>query len=449
MSQLLIAVGGSGQHSALAIARLMYLGALPPDIDCHVIDADTESPLSETLQSFDGYVDQKLGARHPMAPHFLPPFDSTGVGGDGLKFRNLLDEQPGDTAHLINALFTQEDADQDVAHGFFARPTLGASAFAAQQNHIAEEINAVANNKQRVMVCGSFIGGTGAGVIPSFVQRLGDAQRWFGAFHLGWLNPPINQAAAISKADMDSNMRHGLDYFYRTVRPHLKASALLGPPLNAQGFLEARTPVQGEVSSIYHLLAARALFQFATDMTTNFQSNVIAYSHDNAQPRSLLEMKWHENISLIKRLTVARHTIQLLSFYTEDETQQKNLKSSFSIWSNKSDIPPYLYDCIIMYSNAGGMKKKRNEFIDLLILSLKHRQEALNRCINWVNQCYDNGITWSQYDSDISGSHLDQLKLIWKLSSTKPPNQVKNPQDLANHLADVLINIITEHLTRN
>ena len=53
---LVIAVGGGGQHIALAIARLLRIGAIAEPVTTFVIDADCESRLGVKLRSFGNTV---------------------------------------------------------------------------------------------------------------------------------------------------------------------------------------------------------------------------------------------------------------------------------------------------------------------------------------------------------------------------------------------------------
>ena len=61
---LVIAVGGGGQHIALALARLMRLGALS-DAKAFVIDADSESRLAFRLRTLGHTLSS--GTAHPPA----------------------------------------------------------------------------------------------------------------------------------------------------------------------------------------------------------------------------------------------------------------------------------------------------------------------------------------------------------------------------------------------
>ena len=59
---LVIAVGGGGQHIALAIARLLRLEGLADPIEAFVIDADSDSRLAQKVRTFGNTVVGKINA---------------------------------------------------------------------------------------------------------------------------------------------------------------------------------------------------------------------------------------------------------------------------------------------------------------------------------------------------------------------------------------------------
>ena len=77
---LVIAVGGGGQHIALSVARLLRIGALAEPIEAFVIDADSDSRLAVKLRSFGNTV--SAGCPHPLegAEAIIPPFARENIG---------------------------------------------------------------------------------------------------------------------------------------------------------------------------------------------------------------------------------------------------------------------------------------------------------------------------------------------------------------------------------
>ena len=96
MPRQFIGVGGTGQHVALALARAMFVGAIPPgDARCTIIDADDQNPLASKLRTFANFAaaDQPqfahpFGAQRP-AVHFIKPFADEAVSGDS-SFETML-----------------------------------------------------------------------------------------------------------------------------------------------------------------------------------------------------------------------------------------------------------------------------------------------------------------------------------------------------------------------
>lgn len=443
MPSLLVSVGGTGQHVALAVARLMYLRALPADITCCVLDADQTSALARATRSFLDHVSHERGTKHPLGQHaqaFLVPFDAgaaaEGGGEEGTRFRSLmLGAAAGNHTdrEVFDALYPAEEADQDVLKGFYAKPTLGASAFAARQDEVIEEVRALAAHADLALVCGSFIGGTGAGVIPSLVQAIGNPSSWFGAFHLNWLNPPAGGEARVTIQDMDGNMRHGLEYYYQHVRPRLKASLLMGPPPDAGPRLAAQVPTDSETPAFYHVLVARALHYFRQDAVANYSGSVVAYTHDTAHLGGLLTEAWDGGVPLQVRVWTAQRAITLLGYFDPAERPEnvKGLKKSFGIFGTTAGIPKGLHKSIKTFCKLA--KQDREPFIDDLLADLKHRRETLQRCVRYLGDVFG-GLGVDPVAEAVESEPLDHLKRLWH-SPVAPPGGA----DVAGHfLADRL-----------
>jgi hypothetical protein len=72
-----VSVGGSGQHVALALTRLTYMGAFNRDLKLIAIDPDNQTALPKLLEAPAGM----RGDRHPLqASAVFAPFDVAKVG---------------------------------------------------------------------------------------------------------------------------------------------------------------------------------------------------------------------------------------------------------------------------------------------------------------------------------------------------------------------------------
>ena len=471
MPNLLVAVGGSGQHVALAVSRLTFIGALPKGNRCVIVDADTASPLSEATMSFDGFVHQKHRTNHPLAgaESFLRPFDASqaaAVGGaGGTSFRSLfLRKQESDepqasaperggngkdtSADVFDALYTPRDARQDVLEGFYARPTLGASCFAAQADDIVNRIAADAESAEKVLLCGSFIGGTGAGVIPALVRRTANPDKWFGAFHLLWMDPPSSGADEIKRDDLDRNMRHGLSYYYDWVVPRLRASVLMGAPLSEGGVVERVTPTSGgETPSFYHVLAATALHHFSEDTTTPYDHSVVVYSHDTSHPAAILDRTWYGGQTLRTRLFTARRAEALLGYYCRDEGRvQALVKAINSKFGVNVEVPEGLRRSLKDFAKVAGYKGAfggvDEAFIRNVVEAMDHRREALRRTITYFETVF-RAIGEDPLFDHLPGNELETLRSLWQES--EPPPQVDR-KEAAETFAPLLAERLVDRL---
>ena len=170
---LVIAVGGGGQHIALAIARLLRVGALAEPVEAFIIDADSDSRLAQKLTSFGNTVSRECP--HPLdgARAVVPPFDRNTMSETSFR-RMFINEQATPMERELFELFYDEESggvDQgvgpsagvDIGKGMFANPSVGSAVFASSRGGAMEPLFGAARTAARVFVVGSFLGGTGAG----------------------------------------------------------------------------------------------------------------------------------------------------------------------------------------------------------------------------------------------------------------------------------------------
>ena len=453
---LLVCVGGTGQHVALAVSRLVNLGAIEDGIECCIVDADNRSKLAKRTKNAAGYVDHNFGIDHPLgdsARGFLTPFDPEAAadGGSELTVRDLtLGQTPKpETANLFDALFRPEDAEQNIHQGFYAKPKLGSTAFAAQSikgDGLVSQINAKIGNHDKVFICGSFIGGTGAGVIPSLVQKLtrNSAVKWYGMFHLRWLDPTGGGNAAITGADMDRNMRHGAEYFYQYVRENMRASVLMGPPTSGTDNLigPVSNPANGENPSFYHVLASYALHHFRTDAVEDYDGSVGVFNHDDANRDWLLEQEWHGQKSLVDRLQTAAYAAELLEESVSDNFQEI-LRGAYGAFGTKSKVPDGLRESIADYADdmgvsgwTGGMKDEAGpELFQPLRANLEHRRQSLEERLDYFRDVFGN------FERPTVGEPRTELRDKWG-EEHKVALPSSEGVDRVNHLADKLTKLL-------
>lgn len=306
---LVIAVGGGGQHIALAIARLMRLGALA-DAKAFVIDADSESRLAFRLRTFGNTV--SAGIAHPLdgAETVVAPF-----ARDTMKetqFRRIfIDDRADPLERELFELFYDEESGGvdggagatggvDIGKGMFANPSVGSAVFASSKGGAMEPLFGVARTANRIFVVGSFLGGTGAGITHQLIklvrETVGPAKPIYGVFLLRWFDLPPTVGQTVDTATLLASMGHGLEYFYRYTKGLLDASMLLGVPDNPAAQVKAVPAAQenDETVSIYPLLAAYGLLMLPdkTDTQARAMHRTYGLAHDEHDPIWPLRRNW-------------------------------------------------------------------------------------------------------------------------------------------------------------
>lgn len=279
MSDLVIAVGGGGQHVALAISRLVFLGALRSGSRAFVIDADNSSRLARDLATFGDTL--KWGWPHPLTGDVkeqivVPPFSRD--QRENTSFRSLfVDRGHPAERELFEAFYDEPsggsergEAGVDVGKGMFANPSVGAAVFASAKgkNGAMDPLFGQARTASRIFVVGSFLGGTGAGITHQLVRLVHQSvdeklrAQLFGSFLLRWFTLPPEQGRTVDPETLLASEGHGLEYFYRYTKNFLAASMLLGAP--EQGPDQLVRPAvapgdNGEMPSLFPLLCAYGL----------------------------------------------------------------------------------------------------------------------------------------------------------------------------------------------
>jgi hypothetical protein len=309
MADLLIAVGGSGQHTALAVARLARIGALQPP-RAFVIDAD-RSALAQGLESFGGTVGAGLPHPLPGGAIVKPPFD---IDRGATQFRSLfVDADHPQEEELVELFFDEEASGNGVGHqgldvgrGMFGNPAVGSAVFANSRHKIMKPLFEVARGANRIFIVGSFLGGTGAGIIHqlvNLVHREVDPKvraQLFGSFLLRWFELPAVQGLTVSPETLLASEGHGLQYFFNHTKSRLAASLLVGlPDESGSTPLLARRPAHpgnAETVNVFPLLAAYGLEMLPRKTDQQQGSKTYALAHEDADPQGLwiLRQEWHK-----------------------------------------------------------------------------------------------------------------------------------------------------------
>ncbi len=308
---LVIAVGGGGQHIALVVARLLRLGALAEPLSAFVIDADSDSRLAVKLRTFGNTVG--AATSHPLdgGSNIVPPFARDTMRETAFR-RIFIDDRADPLEREVFELFYDEEsggveggrgpqAGVDIGKGMFANPAVGSAVFASSKGDAMRPVFDAARTANRVFVVGSFLGGTGAGITHQLVKlvrdAVGPAKPLYGVFLLRWFELPRETGQTVDTATLLASMGHGLEYFYRYTKHLLDASMLLGVPDNPtpQVRAVAAAAENDETVSLYPLLAAWGLLLLPdrTDTQARAAHRTYGLSHEEHDPTWPLKRKWN------------------------------------------------------------------------------------------------------------------------------------------------------------
>ncbi|MEI8254815.1 MAG: hypothetical protein WCJ30_04000, partial [Deltaproteobacteria bacterium] len=339
---LLVCVGGGGQHIALAVARMVRLGVWTNVPRVLVIDAEQTSLLARRLLSFaDPQAGAAAQAIHPLPDPgrmFQAPlatamaedvFRTSFLGapsGGGANAGGLIEEE------LFDLFFNEKADGVDIQKGMAAQPSVGSAVFAEMGvSHLAKELNGWLAQVDRICVASSFIGGTGAGVTHQLVRFLAESEyrnkkEMFGAFLLPWLQLPSGGQSAASDVSLVNSAKHGIQAFLQETAPRLTKGLLVG----ARDQRTPANPSNDETVSIYPLLAAYGLTVMIANTTGAHKDqkrgeNIFALTSPSSGWQWLLECRWdtglkgHATATIAERWSAATVVEHIVAVFTHPE----------------------------------------------------------------------------------------------------------------------------------
>ncbi|HLL75265.1 MAG TPA: hypothetical protein VK421_08350 [Pyrinomonadaceae bacterium] len=361
MGDMLIAIGGTGQHTALAVSRLVFLGVLPK-MRLAVIDAENSNDLSLSLSSFGGTVDGRYGL-HPLDfERIHAPFDK--AARKDPKFQDLfLSQNPLPLDREVFELsFDEVSAGILVDEGMFGRPSVGATIFSQNKYTQLADIFEGAQDAEQIFVTGSMVGGTGAGIIHQLVSALPkEGKRIYGIVFLRWFNAASGgKSQTISDMTMERNMRYGLDYFFKDTRPRLKASLLIGMPDKSPPEITPITVKAGELgekSHYFHLLAAYGLSRLPKISVTE-QENGSVYAASYEDKMKMYDEVWgnEENAKPLSWYVNRALFVQAVLNYAGSDhfvhEVEKRLGTVTGLLTSPADVGTGLHSTIRQYKRS-------------------------------------------------------------------------------------------------
>lgn len=226
MANHFIAVGGTGQVVAYAYLKLTALCGVEP-AGIYVVDADVNSPIADNLRAFSTQNETK----------WIKPVPAACAAATTLKELFTVTNN-ADINNVLSVLFTQQSLRIPVDKGMFMNPSVGAAVLMTTANtpkpprvpefylqDLANQINA----NDVVLICGSVIGGTGAGGVSTLAQYIRNQRRndvkiviidflkWFNIKG----NVPENET-------LKQNSESGVFYLKDKIASNVDACVLLG-----------------------------------------------------------------------------------------------------------------------------------------------------------------------------------------------------------------------------
>jgi hypothetical protein len=419
-SRFLIAVGGSGQHVALAVTRLVYLGALESNIQLIAIDPDNKEPLSQTLLSPAGMGGKRPdgSSRHPLKTGQVhAPFDLSKYG-DKTFAQIFVDADNPDERELFEAMF---EADMDtipVHKGMYGTPCVGATVFAegAQSPSFSNNLADVGNATE-VFVAGSVVGGTGAGITHKLIKevrtRYPDSKPMYGIFMLPWFKVQSTGEAkgAITNEIIQRNAKHGIKYFFEHTIPTLTSSALIGFPEGAKSqLLNQKSVGTGDMGQerpdFLHLVSAHALARLNKGHTANRDVRAYYVSHPTHEEDWLLADIWedgkglvaagaahrddapHKGFTLRQRIRAHQVLLNLLTFLTNDKQVNELLsyyKRGLLNFAPRSSWGDDLHKSI---TNAVPDDGQQLTFVEGMLQEFRQIRQEVAFCVDWAQELF-------------------------------------------------------------
>jgi hypothetical protein len=219
MPDAIVAVGGTGKRAALLYLKLVNT-LRPANVAAggrNVFILDMEPQPNTT----DGEINEELRVEGVPGSHFISPVPPEARIDRTItlsRFMGFGQGQAGGMLPLAHTLFNNNQLNVQIIKGMNCEPTVGATVAARRFIETGGEIQYLENRLaafNRVIVVGSIIGGTGAGVTPELVRwanRRLPGTPVYGVLFLKWIEIPEGDIDEPNDVKMAGNIKAWLNY---------------------------------------------------------------------------------------------------------------------------------------------------------------------------------------------------------------------------------------------
>jgi hypothetical protein len=300
MANFFIAVGGTGQMVAMAYWRLRKL--MP------WLDHDPVNMFHMDKDVIDTYMSVVEDSGHidPVPPGAQDSF--------GAHFKS--NEFPYLCRDILDSLFTTEEQNTPIDRGMYARPPVGATVLMDMLNNPGGRVKDLLQgsnrkqdsyltdgNRHTIVICGSAMGGTGAGGVPSLAQYIDKAVTGIGSterenvkiyvfYFLKHFNLPATDAndetIRIQNEQITTNAESGICYLKDQIAKGTDGCLIMGLNTTSSRSYQA-VGLQTEQSQPLYILAALYAQKAFTARDNIFPDGENLYAHGVNNSSSLFD----------------------------------------------------------------------------------------------------------------------------------------------------------------
>jgi hypothetical protein len=449
MASLLVAIGGTGQHMALAACRLMRLGALPR-MRVVVVDADIrrENGLTPLLESFGGTVKEHYTEHPAEGIRFCVPFDP--IVKANPTFGDLFGGSDDREQEIFQVLFDEKTAGTKITEGFYGKPAIGVTVARKYQDRqlkpLLDESETIVGSDARIFITGSLVGGTGAGLIHDIVRSVKSKAKAdvpvYGILFLRWFEMGATQSSdqTITNSTLVRNMRFGIDYLFRETYRYFRAALLLGVPDSPPGRLRASRvepgTTKGELCHALHVVGCFGLHQLPT-ITRTEQPDHPFYGVALDDPHQLYNEIWEGSKTLAWYYNRAIWLREILRYAADEKRFKKEVLNSFKrfLRTDPRNVGEGLHKALARYPDV-----QREVVLSEMQKTWGLLADQYDFCVRWLDEVLG-ALPDRLQDARIRPvNSLGEIQNHWQRNPIKEQEQIPSPQEAARRFYNELVN---------